>query len=69
MAWERALDMIVAVCIATLIYFLVELLEAVEAIALWGTEVSHSTSMVCESTKGDQMPGYLEETCNQRSLK
>lgn len=66
--WERSLDLIVAVCIATLIYFLVQFVEVVEATAFRGSEDSRSTSKACTKLKGDQ-PDYLEELCIIRSLK
>lgn len=69
MSWERSLDMIVAVCIATLIYFLIELIEVVETTALWGTEVSHSTSKACAPLDENRFPDYRSELCKLRSLK
>lgn len=67
--WERALDMIVAVCIATLIYFTLELLEAVRATALWGAEAPHSTSTACKTELKGRSIDPLDEFCGNRSPK
>lgn len=67
--WERSLDLIVAICLATLVYFLAELVEVVRTSAFWGAEAPQSTSIDCTTPKNGQKPGYFEETCIFRSPK
>lgn len=41
---DRALDVVVAVLVVTLVWLISNLYKSVEAVALWGAEAPHSTS-------------------------
>lgn len=56
MNWERSLDIILAICIASLIYFITLLFEAIETTALRGTEAPRRLPAQTSDFKSEKAP-------------